>query len=149
MIIDKLSNAGIYNFKNLNIKKALEYLINTDFPSIEDGKYHIDADSIISIINTYETKNSSESYLEAHKKYIDVQYVIEGIEFVGYLPLNGQTVFKDYDDENDYMLFNENCSYIKFSKGMFAIFFPQDLHKPGINYNSISKVKKAVIKVKI
>lgn len=149
MVIDKLKNSGLYSFKNERIKTALEFLTETDFSKIEDGKYEIDGENIYYIKTKYLTKQTEEAQLEAHKKYIDVQYVLKGSEKIGYLPFNNQTVFKEYDDENDYMLFNENCDYIMLNEGMFAIFFPGDLHKPGIKIEKPEEVKKIVIKVKV
>jgi len=149
MVIDKLKNSDLYCFENQRIKTALEFLAKTDFSKIEDGKYEIDGENIYYIKTKYLTKQTEEAQLEAHKKYIDVQYVLKGSEKIGYLPFNNQNVFKEYDDENDYMLFDEDCSYLVFTEGMFAILFPEDLHKPGIKTENPEEVKKVVIKVKV
>ena len=149
MIIDKLANSDLYCFENKRIKAAIDFLKETDFSKIEDGKYEIDGENIYYIKTKYLTKQTDEAQLEAHKKYIDVQYVFKGIEKVGYAPLMSQKVFKEYDSENDYMLFDEECDYLNFREGMFAVFFPEDLHKPGININGPEEVIKIVIKVKI
>lgn len=149
MIIDKLSNSNLYDFKNLRIKKALYFLSVKNFSEINDGKYEIEGDNIFAIINTYNTKNDNDAQLEAHRKYIDVQYVASGSELVGYAPLGNQKVIKNYNEENDYELFGGDCSYISFSERMFAIFFPGDLHKPGIKDFDTEEVKKIVVKVKL
>lgn len=149
MIIDKLTNSDLYCFENKRIKAAIDFLKETDFSKIEDGKYEIDGENIYYIKTKYLTKQTEEAQLEAHKKYIDVQFVLKGKEKIGYVPFTSQKVFKEYDSENDYMLFDEACNFFEFSEGMFAIFFPEDLHKPGINVNEAEEVKKIVIKVKI
>lgn len=56
---------------------------------------------------------------------------------------------KEYDDEKEFMLFDGETSFVNFNKGMFAVFFPEDLHMPGIMRNSPAAVRKIIIKVKI
>ncbi|MFA5010468.1 MAG: YhcH/YjgK/YiaL family protein [Ignavibacteria bacterium] len=150
MIIDKLSNSGIYEFKNERIKKAITFIKSTDIDSLPDCMSEIDGENIYVIKSVYKTKNKEESYLEAHKKYIDIQYIVSGTEKIGYAPLNSQKIHKDYDEKNDYELYGGECSYITFSKGMFAILFPEDLHKPGIiNDTNSEDVTKIVVKVRV
>jgi YhcH/YjgK/YiaL family protein len=78
MIIDKIENINLYKDINSRISKALDYIINTDLINLEPGKYDIDKENIFALINEYQTKPESEGKLEAHRKYIDVQYVIDG-----------------------------------------------------------------------
>ncbi len=149
MIIDKLENADLYRNINKRISVALEYLKATDFESIETGRHNIDGNKIYALVNDYMTKNSSEAKLESHKKYIDVQYVSSGSELIGYALLNGQDPSQEYDDEKDYMLYNDEPSFIEFDEGMFAILFPDDLHMPGVAADKPTEVRKIVVKVKI
>lgn len=149
MIIDKIENIALYFGLNNRIEQALKYIQQTNFESIIPGRYDIDGDSVYALVSIYNTKHENESFLEAHQKYIDVQFMIEGEELMGYTALSGQQVAKAYDAANDYMLFKEKCSSILFKKGMFAIFFPGDLHMPGIECDTSAMVKKVVVKVKI
>jgi YhcH/YjgK/YiaL family protein len=149
MIIDKIENSKLYEGISQRIKEAFEYIRNTDLKNIKPGKYEIDGENIFALINEYKTKAESEGKLEAHRKYIDVQYVISGEELMGYAPLGIQQFFEPYKDENDIIFFNGEKSFTKVSSGMFAIFFPEDVHMPGISTGKISDVKKLVIKVRI
>jgi YhcH/YjgK/YiaL family protein len=149
MIIDKIENSHIYNGLGKRIEKAFEYINYTDLKNIQPGKYEIDGENIFALVSEYKTKSESEGKLEAHKKYIDVQYVIDGEELMGYAPLNGQEILVPYKEENDIVFFTGDKSFTKVSTGMFAIFFPTDVHMPGINTGKISDVKKLVIKVRI
>lgn len=149
MIIDKIENAQLYFGIHKGVKKALKYIQKTNFSVLEKGKHAIKGDSIFSIINEYKTKNiDTENLLESHVKYIDIQYVHEGNEKIGVTSLYNQKTVKTYDSKDDYMLFKEPFDLITLNQGMFAIFFPDDLHLPGIMVNGITKVKKVVIKVK-
>lgn len=149
MIIDKIENAHLYKGLGNRIEKAFEYINNTDLKKIMPGKYEIDGENIFALINEYKTKPESEGKLEAHRKYIDVQYVISGKELIGYTPLGNQIILEPYREENDVEFFKGEKSFTKVSEGMFAIFFPEDVHMPGIITGKISFVKKLVIKVRV
>lgn len=149
MIIDKIENAHLVKNIGDRIKKSFDYIMQTDLKNLQPGKHEIDGENIFALISKYETKLESEGKLEAHRKYIDVQYVIEGEELVGYTPLGGQKVIEPYKEENDIEFLTGDKSFIKVSEGMFAIFFPEDVHMPGICVENKSAVKKLVIKVKV
>jgi YhcH/YjgK/YiaL family protein len=149
MIIDKLSNSHLYLGLGDGISKAFSYLKETDFFKMELGKYEINGENIFALVNEYNTKDETEGKLEAHKKYIDVQFVAKGSELMGYAPLENQKVIEDYNEQNDITFFSGDKSFIKIDEGMFAIFFPTDVHLPGIKVNKKSYVKKIVIKVKV
>lgn len=149
MIIDTLANASTYFGLGDKIKIALEYLINTDLKTINTGKYILVENSITAGINEYSTKAMSECRLEAHKQYIDVQFMIRGNELIGYAPLGDQRVAEAYDEGKDVAFFWGDGSLIDFNEGMFAIFYPNDLHAPGIRVDMPKEVKKIVIKVSV
>ena len=149
MIIDKLSNAHLYSGLGERINKAFAYLKQTDFSKMELGKYEIDGENIFALVNEYNTKDQSEGKLEAHKIYIDVQFVAKGSELMGYAPLENQQIIEEYNEPNDITFFSGKKSFTQVDEGMFAIFFPTDIHLPGIKVNEKSYVKKVVIKVKV
>lgn len=149
MIIDKIENADLYKNLGGRIKKSIDYIRETDLKKLQPGKYEIDADNIFALISEYQTKAESEGNLEAHRMYIDVQYVIAGEELVGYAPLGNQENLEPYKEENDIIFYKGKKVFIKVSGGMFAIFFPEDVHMPGISVDKKSPVKKLVIKVKV
>ena len=149
MIADVLENAALYEGLNAKFGKAFHYLRQTDFTTVEKGKYEIDGENIFAIVNEFETKDKSECEVEAHKKHIDIQYVVRGTEMFGYTPLTGQKPIEDYDEVNDVYFFKEDVSYIKLEAGMFVIFFPTDLHQPEVRQFEPVTVKKVVVKIKI
>lgn len=149
MIIDKLSNSHLYFGLGERINKAFNFLKQTDFSKMELGKYEIDGDNIFALVNEYNTKDECEGKLEAHKKYIDVQFVAKGSELMGYAPLENQKVIDEYNEQKDITFFSGEKSFTQVIEGMFAIFFPTDVHLPGIKINEKTYVKKIVIKVKV
>lgn len=149
MILDKIENSHLYASGHSGINKALTYLKNTNFLELTKGKYEIDGENIFAIVNEYDTKNPEEHLLESHIKYIDVQFIAQGVEQIGITTFNNQKPVKLYDSTDDYMLFKEPYNLITLNKGMFAIFYPDDIHIPGLIADIPSKVKKVVVKVKL
>jgi YhcH/YjgK/YiaL family protein len=148
MIIDKIENSHLYKNITERINKSFEYIRTTDLKNLPAGKYPIDGENIFALVSEYQTKPESEGKLEAHRKYIDVQFVISGEELMGYVPLGNQQILESYKEENDIVFFKGEKTLTKVSAGMFAIFFPEDVHMPGISAGKISDVKKLVIKVR-
>ena len=148
MIVDKIENARQYSTLGDRIQKSFDYIKKTDLKRLQPGRYDIEGENIFALISEYQTKAESEGKLEAHRKYIDVQYVINGEELMGYAPLGNQEILESYKEENDIVFFNGEKVFIKVKEGMFAIFFPEDVHMPGISVFESSLLKKLVIKVK-
>ncbi|MDR3680972.1 MAG: YhcH/YjgK/YiaL family protein [Flavipsychrobacter sp.] len=151
MVIDSLKNSHLYNSLHEGIKKAFEYLHMTDVATLPAGKYEIDGTDLFAMVQEYDTKPMSECVMEAHKKYMDVQYMVYGTEQVGHALLNGQVASKQaYSDETDFMLFPDEPSFNTImAAGTFMIFYPGDLHMPCIQIDAPARVKKVVVKVKI
>ncbi|MBN1546560.1 MAG: YhcH/YjgK/YiaL family protein [Syntrophaceae bacterium] len=148
MIIDHIDNAHHYAALSSGIRAALDYIRTTDFNCIAPGRYELDGDRLFVIVNDYETVGFRDGQLEGHRKYIDVQYMAHGAEWIGYAPLGDQPIHMDYNDEEDCILFSGRGSFIPFKEGMFAVFFPQDLHLPGVG-DTPAPVRKIVVKVKL
>jgi YhcH/YjgK/YiaL family protein len=94
------------------------------------------------------TKDISEGRWEAHKKYIDVQFVAQGSELFGYASMNNMKEETEYDTEKDVYFLEGNGNFIDLQEGMFGVFFPHDVHMPSISKDKSIKVKKVVVKVK-
>lgn len=150
MIIDRLEHASRYYSINARIEAAFRYLQTTDLYNIAPGKYAIDGDNLFAIVQEYDTMDSATEQMEAHRRYIDVQYMISGAELVGHALLDGHTVAKEYDAEADFMLYADAPSFFTLmDAGTFMVFYPTDLHMPCIKDGDIAKVKKVVVKVLI
>lgn len=150
MVIDHLSNCEQYAHLKPGINKAFAYLLNTDLQNVEPGKYKIDGDNIFAIVQEYHTLDAATEQMEAHRKYIDVQYIISGEELVGHAFLSDQQLSKEYSEEDDFLLVPDVPDFFTcFKAGMFMIFFPTDLHMPCIKIEKPATVKKVVIKVKL
>ena len=148
MIFDHITNASKYYCLNRRFKKAFNYLNNTDFSKLSEGKYLIDGENCFAIVNRYTTKTVSESFAESHKKYIDIQCVFSGTEKFGYAYIKNLEN-KEYCEDNDLQKHYGNLNFLSLSKDNFAILFPDDVHMPGIIAEKPSDILKVVVKVAI
>lgn len=149
MIVDNIKNIDIYEFKNQNLIKAFEYIRSKKFEDKLTGKVEIDGEDLYAIISEYRPKLQNDVFWEAHKKYIDVQYIIKGEELIGYTSTNDLDIVKPYDSKGDVVLGKADGSYVKMKSDDFMVLFPDDAHKPGIISSDNTQVKKLIIKVKI
>ncbi|MBU4301070.1 YhcH/YjgK/YiaL family protein [archaeon] len=152
MILGQLKNFYESNSLQKELVEAINYIKRTDFSKMAKGRYPIKGDDIYLVLDEYETLPKSEKKAEVHKKYIDVQYMISGTELMGAGFIDGKNeISEEYDEEKDRALYNkvQNESEIIFSEGMFAIFFPTDIHRPGCQFNAKENVRKAIIKVRV
>lgn len=137
MIKDKL---------NAQIVKGLEFLSSADFSKLEDGRHEIDENMYVNL-QTYQTKE--DSLFEAHRDYIDIQYIIKGEEKIGVTPYTECSKSIPYDKDKDIEFLVGSGEYYPLLEGEYMILYPQDAHKPSISLNSQSTVRKAVVKVRI
>lgn len=149
MIADRLANKHLYVGLGERINKAFNFLANTDLKTLEPGKYKVEGDSIFAIVNEYQTKAAEACEIESHKRYLDIQYMVSGTELFGWLALKDQVPVKEYNEQDDFVLYNETFSYIKLNEGSFIIFYPTDIHQPEVQDEVPSLVKKVVMKVKL
>ena len=149
MIKDLLKNAKTYYNLSENIRIGLEWLEKTDLKNLKDGKYEIENETVYASVQTYITKDDAK--YEAHKKYIDIQYLIYGEEKIGVTDLSNCKSCIEYDSDRDLEFYNIDCDeeFINLAGGQFMILYPHDAHKPSIKKDSNSEVKKIVVKVAI
>lgn len=146
MIIDKLENSSKYFGMNPNFHKAFSFLQNNDLTKMEASKYEIDGDKVYAAITSKEGKRKDEAKLEIHKKYIDIQYLIDGSEAMGWkYTKDCKIAIGEFNAEKD-ILFYEDAPEVWFNlvPGTFAIFFPDDAHAPMISNENVHKI---VVKV--
>ena len=147
MIVDTLAQASRYEPLHPNFKAAFDFLRNTDLLSLADGRTEIDGDRLFALTQSYETQPVQGGALEAHRKHIDIQFIISGEEHIGYAPLGDQAPTVPFDPDKDIGFYQGDASFVKVSAGMFAIFYPHDAHLPGRHLTVPAPVKKVVLKV--
>lgn len=151
MIKDCISNSCCYKALGFDLDVALDYLATTDFAVLPPGKYEVQGQRVFAIVQRYQTKPRSEIVWEAHRRYIDVQYVVEGIECMGCVSRNtGPQVTHVYDPDKDAEFYSAIGDELVCRQGDFVIFTPQDIHAPGLAVEGASRdVLKVVVKVQV
>lgn len=149
MIYDKIDNIELYKGLSKDIYLGLKYLRKAT-PEVESGVHELSPRGK-AIVSEYKTKESNEHGYEAHKKFIDIQYLLKGSEKICCLPIEQLKETKPYLEEIDAAFYTANTNPIELTlgNGYFAIFFPQDGHMPQLCVNEPTDVKKVVIKVRI
>ena len=99
----------------------------------------------------YNSKMRSECFFESHKKYIDVQFILQGEEIIEVSNFNDLNVNFSYAEDMDLIKYDDTSisSHIRLKKGDVAIFFPEDAHMPCVKVNESLKVIKTVVKVQV
>lgn len=148
MIYDKLEHLETYTSISERLAKGLRLLRDTDFSALEPGRYEAEGDALYFMVQCYQSKEKNDTP-EAHEKYIDIQYLLEGEELIGVGSLSDMTEEVAAEPENDFRLYHGPLSHVKVGNGYFAVFFPQDAHAPGIAADVPAPVRKVVVKVLI
>jgi YhcH/YjgK/YiaL family protein len=151
VIFDQLENAQTYFPLSPRFEAAFSAL-RTDLCQQPDGKYELDGDRLVAIIQTYVTKNENEAIWETHRRYIDVQYIVSGSERMGRAEARSLSVLTPYDQSRDAEFYappSSNITWLDVHAREFAIFFPHDGHSPSRALAAPARVKKVVMKVLI
>ncbi len=159
MIVDQLRSiqSGFYpgllsatddNGLAARLAAGFHFLQTADLTNLAPGRVDIDGDQVFAMIQEYNSKPKAEGVWEAHRKYIDIQYVVSGEEHMGYANLS-QLSAGEYDAAKDFLPLHGDGSFIRLSAGMFTLFMPVDAHMPGMAVDQPVPVKKIVVKVAV
>ncbi len=146
MILDTLENRGRYLGLHEGFRKAFEFLSQADPGRLAPGRVDIEGDRVFAIVSRGPGRARREARLEAHARYIDIQYVVSGVEMMGWKPVSAcGRPSGPFDPEKDVGFFDDDPrAWIAVHPGAFAIFFPEDAHLPLLSAGEIHKI---VVKV--
>ncbi|QHB17812.1 N-acetylneuraminate anomerase [Mannheimia pernigra] len=103
-------------------------------------------------VMSFETSPAEGKKAEMHRKFVDIQLLIEGEEMIEYsLSQPNLSKYDEYRDEDDYQLTDEidDKNEVILKPNVFAIFLPYEPHKPGNTVNENKTLKKLVVKVPV
>ncbi len=148
MILDNIKNLSLYENVHPQIKRCVEFLAQTNVAELAPGKYELDGKDLYFNVLEYETK--APNLFEAHDKYADLQYVVVGKERMDYAPRAECKAETEYDEVKDVIKISaEKFSPISVKSGEFALFLPDDAHRPNVTDGEVTKNKKIVFKIKL
>ena len=148
MIFSTLSQADRYAKLHPLFLRAFDYIRNTDLNKLTIGIHPIIDKRLFVIVEEEQGRTRDVAKLECHRRYIDIQLVLEGTDEMGWKPLaDCHQPIDDYSEERDIRFFNDAAdSWISTPKNSFCIFFPEDAHAPLV---STSKIRKCVFKIAV
>ena len=148
MIFDRREYAEKYAALHEKFAEAFAFIGRAEKENLPVGRYELDGERLFAMVQEYDTK--APGLFEAHRKYIDIQFIVSGKELIGYTNISKLEPDCEYDGEKDFILYKRaECSTeLILENGDFAVFFPEDGHMPGVMVNESSPVVKIVVKVK-
>jgi len=150
MIFDRIENITKYNEIDSKIAEFISNLSN----NTPTGKIFLSDDKLtFANIDEYTTKKHENCKLEAHKKYIDIQLLLDGVEELYYIDVQGLEISEKYDENRDVMFFappDKILNKVILTQGNFILLYPHEAHQPQMAYkNEPTKVKKVVVKIPV
>jgi len=111
VILDTLANASRYAEMHPGFARAFEFLAATDMTAMAPGRHDLDGDDLFVLINENDGRGEDAARLEVHRRYIDIQYTIQGEELIGWVPLV-RCVAPDgaFDAKKDILFFHDRPS---------------------------------------
>jgi biofilm protein TabA len=152
MIVTDLRHIDNQTAMTLSFRKAIEFLRLRDVRNLPDGTVEIDGSNVYAIIQRYETANAGMPKFEYHRKYLDIQFIADGEEIIGWTPAESIDVTEEYSQEKDICFGTARSGKwtpVYLSAGQLAILYPEDGHAPRLAAGAPVKVMKIVIKVAV
>ena len=148
MILDHLSHANRYSPLHPGFAAAFALLRSDVWHTWEPGRHEVDGTRLFVSLGRDMGREQAGAKLEAHRRYIDVQYLVSGEERIGWKKLDDcQQVLSPYHETSDVMFFSDTpSSWFDLPVGSFSIFYPTDAHAPLAGRGPLHKV---VVKVAV
>jgi len=142
MIFSSPSQSHRYAALHPLFPRAFDYIRNTDLFALPPGRYNIVGEDLIAIVEQVPGRTRAMARLEAHRRYIDIQLVLDGIDEMGWKPLaDCHNPVSEHSEERDIRFFlDAPASWIATPPDHFCIFFPEDAHAPLVSSGPIRKV---------
>mgnify|MGYP001167358972 CR=1 FL=1 len=146
MIFDHLDNADHYFSLNSGFAAGFAFLRQEGLEQLATGRYEIDGDRVYALIFEGDGKAKEDYLLEAHERYLDVQFTVSGEECIGWKSTPAcQITHKPYDPEVEAVLFSEPATiWIDVPEKHFVVLLPNDAHAP---MQGQGHIRKVVVKI--
>jgi biofilm protein TabA len=148
MIADLLTNAHLYTALGPRIARGLQFLADTDLAGLAPGKHELDGKRLFVLVSDYTPKAMMECRWEAHRLYLDLQYLVSGLERMGVAPTS-HLAPAGYQADRDIEWLTGSGDFLTFGPGQFMILWPGDAHMPGVEAGVSGPARKIVVKIKI
>ncbi|HUX89079.1 MAG TPA: YhcH/YjgK/YiaL family protein [Gallionellaceae bacterium] len=148
MILDTLNNLERYAALHPLFPRVIAFIRSTNLSALTAGIHPIIDKQLFVIVEEAQGRSRDVAKLECHRRYIDIQLVLEGIDEMGWKPLvDCKQPVSDYNEERDIRFFNdETDTWISTPADSFCIFFPDDAHAPLV---STGMIRKLIFKIAV
>ncbi|MBG0791697.1 MAG: YhcH/YjgK/YiaL family protein [Desulfovibrionaceae bacterium] len=148
MILDTLDNANAYAALNPHFKTAFAFLRRAELAELAEGRHEVDGDNVYAVVAKGRGRKPEDALIETHDRYIDIQYVLDGTDTMGFKPRRDLGPATDASDPRSDAAFYADAptTWCAVTPGMLAIFFPEDGHLPMISDGELHKV---IVKVAV
>jgi YhcH/YjgK/YiaL family protein len=148
MILDTLARSDRYHALHPLFARAFEFLRSADLAALEPGRHAIDGERLFAIVEACAGRARADAKLESHRRYIDIQLVLDGVDEMGWKPTaDCADPATDYDASRDIRFYRDApASWVATPPGSFCLFFPDDAHAPLVGAGMIRKV---VVKIAV
>lgn len=151
MIFDSFNNPLNQVQYPKKLAEVIEQLKKIDFKNLELGRHELQGNDIFFNLAEYNSFKKEERIIEAHKEYVDIQFLVEGSETMGFSYFSPNNKVKEsYSKEKDLLVYEEmeNEFFITLTPGVFVIFFTEEPHRPCCINKDSEKVRKIVVKIR-
>ena len=147
MICDTLDQLHLYKGFHKNLDTAIEFLAAHPLDTLPLGRTEVDGDEVFINVIDADLKPHTGSHAEYHRLYADLQIDLTGGEGWGYTNLPGEEAGEFTGDIG----FRTSPDAVSgtLGEGRFVLFFPGELHKPGVARPGCAHVRKVVIKIRM
>jgi len=151
MVIDRIENLELYYPLLECLPQVRQFLADFEKDAKPDGRYELDGERLFASVQQYETKPAEGKLAEAHRKYIDLQVVINGREIIGWAPLSElKQETEEFSKGGDIAFYSGKIQIqATLNPGYFALLFPEDAHMPCTQVEGPENVRKIVFKILI
>ncbi|MGL6017818.1 MAG: YhcH/YjgK/YiaL family protein [Gibbsiella quercinecans] len=131
------------------IHQAIAFIQRTDFSVLPLGKIDIIPGKLFCLLQEMHTVPAEQMRAESHFDFVDIQYLLQGEETIGVARRQGDETITEQRLEHDIVFYQQthNEIAVTLQPGMFAVFFPHDLHRPCCQSHGEALIRKAVIKI--
>ena len=143
-----LCNINFYKSIPNKFDSCINFINNFKINPLPPGRYDLNGDGFVNVCE-YETTDEENCIKEAHKKYIDVHYMVSGAELAKQAFID-EVAVNFYKEDDDYVAVtgNFNRSFV-LKEGDVFIAYPEDAHLTRISVASAEKVKKLIFKIPV
>lgn len=152
MEIFNINSSYIESIKDPNLLLALNWIKENNLSKLENGKYIVDEKKdIFAVLSEYIAKDKEDNLFEYHKKYIDVQMLLKGKEYINITDTSNLKEVTKYSKERDIAFgkFENKSDEVLMEEGKIAVFYPSDAHQPCLkHFDNDQNIRKIVLKIK-